>query len=420
MRSVLRAALPVALFGLFFAGLLQLLLLRFEAGDVYPPYSSLRSDPVGTRVLFEALARQDSLAVARGLSPSLPWKDEPAATVFALGLPPHDDPLADPTWDDAARRFLAAGGRLVLAFQAAEGAGRRDAARGKKDGVEAEEREEAEKAERAEKPKKSEEAEPARGLERLGLRLARKPLARPRASGSASVPARTARRVGEGPGLGGLPRELPWHGLFAIEALDPGWSVLYEVDGAPVAAERAWGHGRVVVATDAYLLSNEAMRRDRKAAFVAYLVGEKRRVVFDETALGVGEAPGVSTLLRRYRLGRVAAVVLLLFALFAWRSVSPFLPSAGAARDDAPVAGRDAHRGLVGLVKRGLPEGALLSVAFSEWRKAPPEAAAAHAAEMEAYLARGAPAGRERVLDVYRELCRLAGGGRGTNRKAEP
>src|SRR6185369_9071489 len=54
----------------FAAGLFQLFKLRFEAGDVYPPYSSLRSDPLGTMALFESLSRMPSLSVLRDFSSS--------------------------------------------------------------------------------------------------------------------------------------------------------------------------------------------------------------------------------------------------------------------------------------------------------------------------------------------------------------
>ena len=40
--------LPVLLV-LFGFGVLRLFRLRFETGDVYPPYSSLRSDPLGAK-----------------------------------------------------------------------------------------------------------------------------------------------------------------------------------------------------------------------------------------------------------------------------------------------------------------------------------------------------------------------------------
>lgn len=46
--------LLLAIVLLFAFGLVQLFRWRFEAGDVYPPYSSLRTDPMGTQALFES------------------------------------------------------------------------------------------------------------------------------------------------------------------------------------------------------------------------------------------------------------------------------------------------------------------------------------------------------------------------------
>ena len=53
---------------LFVAGVIYLFLLRFAAGDVYPPYSSLRADPLGAMALCESLAKLPGLTVRRDLS----------------------------------------------------------------------------------------------------------------------------------------------------------------------------------------------------------------------------------------------------------------------------------------------------------------------------------------------------------------
>src|SRR5579862_6010149 len=50
---------------LFAGGLFELFKLRFEAGDVYPPYSSLRSDPLGASALYESLAKLPGIKVDR-------------------------------------------------------------------------------------------------------------------------------------------------------------------------------------------------------------------------------------------------------------------------------------------------------------------------------------------------------------------
>ena len=66
------------------AGIGLLFELRFAAGDVYPRYSSLRSDPVGVRALYESLARLPGLSVARSFTP-IERRRDAHATVFYLG-----------------------------------------------------------------------------------------------------------------------------------------------------------------------------------------------------------------------------------------------------------------------------------------------------------------------------------------------
>ena len=60
------SALLLAGFGF---ALLRLLQMRFETGDIYPPYSSLRVDPLGTRALFDSLERLPELVVSRHFRP---------------------------------------------------------------------------------------------------------------------------------------------------------------------------------------------------------------------------------------------------------------------------------------------------------------------------------------------------------------
>ncbi len=52
----------------FFYGLFHLFQLRFELGDIYPEYSSLRTDPLGTMALYESLQKLPGLSVGRDFS----------------------------------------------------------------------------------------------------------------------------------------------------------------------------------------------------------------------------------------------------------------------------------------------------------------------------------------------------------------
>jgi hypothetical protein len=75
--------LPVA--AGFVWGALQLFGVEFATGAVYPPYSSLRADPDGARLLYESLARMPGLTVTRNYLP-LELLQSSGATVLLLGL----------------------------------------------------------------------------------------------------------------------------------------------------------------------------------------------------------------------------------------------------------------------------------------------------------------------------------------------
>jgi hypothetical protein len=80
--SLLVAAAGLAAIALLFE-------LSFATGDVYPRYSSLRSDPVGVRALYDSLARLPGLTVERSFTP-LDRRRDSNATVFYLGVALED------------------------------------------------------------------------------------------------------------------------------------------------------------------------------------------------------------------------------------------------------------------------------------------------------------------------------------------
>ena len=84
-----RLVLLVALFALlatFAWGIVHLFYLRFAAGDVYPPYSSLRGDPLGCKVYFESLERLDQTKVRRHQQPIEKLPADGNAALFIFGL----------------------------------------------------------------------------------------------------------------------------------------------------------------------------------------------------------------------------------------------------------------------------------------------------------------------------------------------
>ena len=107
----------VILMVLVFAfGVGHLLVLRFESGDVYPPYSSLRSDPLGTRVLFEGLNNLPGVNADRNYRQLARVNFKPNTTLLYIGIPGTDFDYVPRKSSAAIDRLTAGGGRLVLTF----------------------------------------------------------------------------------------------------------------------------------------------------------------------------------------------------------------------------------------------------------------------------------------------------------------
>src|SRR2546429_5355956 len=100
----------------FFVGIVELFLLRFAAGDVYPQYSSLRADRYGTRALYESLEKLPVATVVRHMKP-LNLLDGAEGVVFYTGVHPETLWLASNKDLERFEAVVQRGARLIIAFQ---------------------------------------------------------------------------------------------------------------------------------------------------------------------------------------------------------------------------------------------------------------------------------------------------------------
>jgi len=78
------------LFLLFAGGMVWLLSLQFARGNVFPPGSTLRSDQLCAKALYETFERLPAYRIERNF---LPWGEvelSPDSALFALSLPRED------------------------------------------------------------------------------------------------------------------------------------------------------------------------------------------------------------------------------------------------------------------------------------------------------------------------------------------
>ena len=125
-----------------------------------------------------------------------------------------------------------------------------------------------------------------------------------------------------------------------------------------------------MLATDSYFVSNEGLLEEPHAVLLAALIGDRAKVVFEETVHGGSERSGIITLIRRYRLHGFAAGGFLLLALFLWRArVRPFASNGSEPEDEDDVLeGRESRAALVSLLRRSLSPAAALQACIAEWR----------------------------------------------------
>src|SRR5262249_13048084 len=152
------------------------------------------------------------------------------------------------------------------------------------------------------------------------------------------------------------------------------------------------GKGTLVLCSDSSFASNLALEREKETGLLVWLIGPNHHVLFDESHLGVEESTGVATLARRYRLHGLAAGILGLAVLFAWKNAAPFAPLLAASDSDrfrwSAMTGRQAFEGLEAVLRRHIAPSALLAACVEQWKRSLPRHGAdnADAAAMEAVL----------------------------------
>ncbi|MFH1490239.1 MAG: DUF4350 domain-containing protein [Pseudomonadota bacterium] len=362
----------IILLAVFIIGVIRLFVLRFETGDVHPEYSSLRADPLGTKIIYESMKMTLPLTVDRHYRPFYKVRSGRDRTFFFLGMAARGMRSLHKDSFDAFSRFVASGGRLVMAFFP-ETHARKKRDPGKSDGKG---QKAAPKADRIEKERKrSEEGDtgedhpPSRKPEDQ-IRLTDK-------WGFEFTHIRTDHELKtavlspESP-ISLLPGSIPCHTTLAFDKRHDAWKVIYTRGDHPVLLERKLGKGSIVLSADTYLFSNEAMLKDRYPALLTWFMGKNRHMLFDEFHFGIRENVGPAGLARKYGLHYFFAGLFLLTGLFIWKKAVHFVPPSG---DDSGVGSppvtvdKDHTDGLVNILSRNIPKKDILRTCFSEWEK---------------------------------------------------
>jgi hypothetical protein len=328
----------------FLAGVVQLFSFRFDIGDTYPEYSSLRNDPLGTKIFYEALAGIKGIKVSRNFRPVMKMVPDRETTLFVFGA--SLDLIDEVEEVKAVEEIAKKGGRVVLLLHP--------------DRIRPHKKDKPAELNSFEK-KSGEKPDPMTIEERWGFSVERLNGKKNNQEAVANIPDRSEN----------LPLSIRLLASFYFKKTVPEWRDMYFKEGETVLMERNWGKGSMVLSTDSFMVSNEALAMNRSSELLTWFVGPNQHVIFEESHLGLGDKPGIISLARKYRLFPFVSALLVLSALVIWKNsrnlVPPLKEDEGSLSDDS--GGKNELSGFSGLLKRKIPPAEILTACHSEWKE---------------------------------------------------
>jgi len=373
---------------LFVIGLIHLFLLRFRTGEVYPPYSSLRSDPLGTRAYFESLSELGDISMERNYRSMSKISSGKHMTFFYIGSDiPQTERIAR---DDLSpfNRIAGTGGRLVITFlpvtkepfswriEGKSKTEKKKADKNKKKTDDADnEKRRLEQKHRKSKDDKSEGKDKPEPCDPCGKDVGY--ISFQNAWGINFGFAEDFKKIKTAELVSSeyeeiLPKSISWHSIMYFKGIGETWRILYSCNDRPVIIERKLGSGTLILSSDSYFLSNEALRNERMPELLAWLFGPNSIGVFDEFHFGIQETQNVAGLIRKYDFHWFFLGIILIAGLFVWKNALHFVPpyrDEEIALENEIMSGKDSTHGLVSLLRRNIQTRNILKVCWDELEK---------------------------------------------------
>ncbi|MEM7602835.1 MAG: DUF4350 domain-containing protein [Verrucomicrobiota bacterium] len=413
-------------FGLIVLGLMlivgsiEVIEKRIAEGGIYPHYASYRSDPLGVSALYESLSGIPGLRVERNITHlnSITTLDGDSALLL-LGLPRESLNDLRATPDSPVIQAVKEGARLVVTvnpglvpekYQPSRTEDeedwferrrklREERIRSENDGVVEEENDE-EAEERLEVA--MDKALGERLTRKLGFELeSLEEFERPEGGWELKSSKRSP--------VAALPN---WYSQFRFANQSKGWKVIARSEKKPAVIEKRYGKGTIVLASDSFFVSNEALHLEPVPEFLSWMVGGKSKIIFDETIHGSKETGGAMKLMRRYRIHGVFFGLFVFLGLWAWRTSSPLAPGdddldRGLVGPGGTVAGESMNLGLTRMLRTSIGADQLLKQCVAVWRESKKRALSTEATkEVEQLLSdfEGNRKSRDAVF-VYRRIA---------------
>ncbi|MBU1195551.1 MAG: hypothetical protein KKE62_18325 [Proteobacteria bacterium] len=408
---------------LFCLSMINLFLLRFKSGDIYPAYSSFNSDPMGTKALFDSLVSLKGPDIARSFIPSEQIKNAKDTCIIIAGLRSGQRLFISQKEYENIERLTHEGCRLIIALtpvvdRQSKSLSQKSDAQTPESPKHAESRKETPKKEI---PKKEtgepEDLQQVDLFEKLGITVRRTHFKEKGLLASPSTDLNTPHSF----------CATPWQQAFWFESGSSFWKTIYAINSEePVIIEKKKlsGSGSLVLLADSYIFSNESLKANSNSELLIWLMGDKKRILFDEYHLGVQKNPGISTLFKKYRLYGPAGLFFIFIILVLWRQSSVLIApdeheelSALNHSKNKTVQIKDHMSGLTSLLKQHIPKKQLIPQCIEAWKNAfvmDNQASQKYAEQYkiihEAFDSRAqknAPSAKTSEVDMYIRICHL-------------
>lgn len=328
----LSISLTVILATIFVVGFGWMLLQRFQKGDVYPPYSSLRTDPLGCKVFLEALAERPGVTVRRNFKPLDRLVVSENTTLFYIGTkkdqdnfsdknnPDLNDDSYDSTDSPSLKKTLATmakkGARVVIAFLPQKeynphtksdssdsdddtafanpsnsanrevpaqsvafsklpefAATKKPAVAPPQPPISGDPKDQQNQQNPTTKKSGKHDKKSEKKKKKIDPDLVWDILFRElkTTKNKTIIPKLTAHAT---PLAAGFRKSLSWHTALYFQFDSKAWKTLYRCKKNPVIIERKFGRGSIVFVADSYLLSNEALRKQPSPRLLLWLAGD--------------------------------------------------------------------------------------------------------------------------------------------------
>ena len=310
---------------IFVGGVIVMFNQQFAAGNVYPEYSSLRSDRMGSKLLYDSLARLPGITVERNYTP-FQFLPRNGVTLLLLAYDPVQANWADLPFIRPVEAVAARGNRVVVTMQ-----------------------------------------------QRPYTTLSQANFEQPPDQGPLNIKKKKAKD--EPPP--DPPIHQKWkvkfaykqekgneHPLYFAEA--DGWTVTDRSGDRILAIEKSFGQGSIVLMAESAGFDNDSVVSLDGMDRIASALGSYHRVIFDEQHFGIEESGTIVGMARRFGLSGLAIGLGLVAALFIWRNASSFPPPAAVRAPDR-FSGRTSHAGLLTLLRRHIPQADVAAVAWRQW-----------------------------------------------------